>query len=44
MILLIDHYDSYTNNLAHLFGKLADVRVVRCEEGKLLEVSAAAAQ
>src|SRR6266702_8913352 len=30
MILLVDNYDSFTYNLAHLFGELgAEVRVVR---------------
>ena len=33
MILLIDNYDSFTYNLAHLFGELGcDVRVVRNDE------------
>ncbi len=33
MILLIDNYDSFTYNLAHLFGELgAEVRVVRNDE------------
>lgn len=33
MILLIDNYDSFTWNLAHLFGELgAEVRVVRNDE------------
>ena len=33
MILLIDNYDSFTYNLAHLFGALgAEVRVVRNDE------------
>ena len=33
MMLLIDNYDSFTYNLAHLFGALgAEVRVVRNDE------------
>ena len=33
MILLVDNYDSFTYNLAHLFGELgAEVTVVRNDE------------
>ena len=39
MILLVDNYDSFTYNLAHLFGELgADVRVLRNDEPGLEEL------
>ncbi len=44
MILLVDHYDSYTNNLAHLFGQFTDVRVVRCDSINLKQLKALAPQ
>ena len=35
-VLLVDNYDSFTHNLAHLFGSLgADVRVVRNDDPSL---------
>lgn len=42
MILLIDHYDSFTHNLVHLLaGAGARLRVVRCDEIPPDEIEAA---
>ena len=43
MILLIDNYDSFTYNLAHLFGELgAEVNVVRNDAITIAEAEALA--
>jgi len=43
-ILLVDNYDSFTYNVAHLFGSLgASVDVVRNDEARLNEAAVAAA-
>lgn len=41
MILLLDNYDSFTHNLAHLLaGEGADLRVVRCDAMTVAEILA----
>ena len=43
-LLLVDNYDSFTYNVAHLFGSLgADVRVLRNDDPELERSAVAAA-